>query len=339
MHHETFKAMMRRLFLLFISFCTLVFSHSLKAQSELTTKTVYQIAWSPNGTQIVSVDYTNTVTIWDAKTQKSLLTISGISNNLSAIRWSPDGSYLAANSYDAKKVFIWDTTTGSLLQSIQEDIGSFGLEWTADDGQILTGMDGIDGPAEIRRWDAHTGKLIERYAAGGGGIFSSPDGKVLATVPSYWLELRDSTTLEYIAKLRRDTDYEQVYQVSSVAWSSDGDLIASGYLNGMVRLWDVKTSSVINEFKANQAIMEPSGILSTTVMALAFTEKDLLLSSVSRDGSIRQWDVDTGKFTLERQLSTAVTAADWSPDGKRLAVGSSDGTITIWENNPTHTSK
>ncbi len=307
------------------------FSNLRATQQNLTTKTIYQIAWSPSGDKIASVDYTNVITIWDTKTQSNLLAINGISNNLSAIRWSPDGLRLAANSYDAKKTFIWDATTGKLLQSITEDTGSLGLAWIADGNQILTGTDGIDDTAEVRRWDIQTGKLVERYTVGGAGIFNSPDGSVLAIAPSYWLELHDAITLDRIAKLYIDNDYEQGYQVSSVVWSSDGNLVAAGYLNGKVRIWDIKTSKIANEYQANDVVFENRGIPQSAVIALAFTMKNTLVSSVSRDGSIRQWDVNTGKLMIEQQLTTSVTAANWSADGKQLAFGDSDGTLTIWE--------
>src|SRR5690242_8505027 len=102
--------------------CLAFVSQSLAtAQEDLTKNTVYQLVWSPDGDRIASADYSNTITISDGKTQKSLLKITGLSHNLSALRWSPDGAYLAGNSYDAKMTFIWDATTGKLLQSIQED--------------------------------------------------------------------------------------------------------------------------------------------------------------------------------------------------------------------------
>jgi WD40 repeat protein len=112
----------------------------------------------------------------------------------------------------------------------------------------------------------------------------------------------------------------------SVTFSPDGQLLASGSRDKMVKLW------------------RPNGVLFQTlaghqdaVTSVSFSPDGQTLASASLDKTVKIWRKNpiTGKFD-SRPYKTLPGQGDWiysvnfSPDGKLLATGSKDGTITLW---------
>ena len=65
---------------------------------------------------------------------------------------------------------------------------------------------------------------------------------------------------------------------------------------------------------------------------VAYSPDGNYLVGVSDEGTIRLWELETGK--LKRKLSGhkwLVSSLAFSPDGKTFATGSWDGTILLWE--------
>ncbi|KAM3089420.1 hypothetical protein ACMFMG_001019 [Clarireedia jacksonii] len=110
--------------------------------------------------------------------------------------------------------------------------------------------------------------------------------------------------------------------VSSVAFSPDNKIIASGSWDCTIRLWDTVTGEL-------QQILEG---YSDSVNSVAFSPDSRIVASGSWDNTIRLWDTATGELqqTLKGH-SDSVTSVVFSPNSRIVVSGSDDCTIRLWD--------
>ena len=114
-------------------------------------------------------------------------------------------------------------------------------------------------------------------------------------------------------------------EVNSVAFSPDGERLASAGGDGTIKVWNSRTGEVVQTLDANTDF----------VYSVAFHPDGKHLAAAGADREVRVWDLTTGKtvFTCPgyggAYYGTAYGVA-FSPDGRRLAAGS-DGAVKIWD--------
>ncbi|MDQ3701015.1 MAG: hypothetical protein M3442_08870, partial [Chloroflexota bacterium] len=110
-------------------------------------------------------------------------------------------------------------------------------------------------------------------------------------------------------------------EVYGVAFSPDGQLLASASLDGTVRLWDTGTGQPRRTVSAHRR----------EVTSVAFSPDGGVLASASLDGTVRLWSVATGQPGLTLPGHTGgVYGVAFSPDGARLASAGVDRTVRLW---------
>ncbi|MCL1468092.1 protein kinase domain-containing protein [Argonema galeatum] len=113
-------------------------------------------------------------------------------------------------------------------------------------------------------------------------------------------------------------------RVNAIAFSPDGEILASGGGDSTIKLWELKTGNQIKTL---------SGHLSG-VNAIAFSPDGKTLASASTDNTIKLWDANTG-MPLHTLIGHSgwVSSVAFSPDGQTIASGSYDNTIKLWDAN------
>jgi len=113
-----------------------------------------------------------------------------------------------------------------------------------------------------------------------------------------------------------------LYAVTSVAFSPDGELLGSGGYDNTIKLWDVASWTLRQTLTGH----------ADRVFSIAFSPDGNLLASGSRDKTIKLWDVTSGtvRQTLRGHLHWVLSVA-FSPDGKLLASGGSEKAIYLWD--------
>ncbi|KNB06131.1 hypothetical protein FOXG_06947 [Fusarium oxysporum f. sp. lycopersici 4287] len=110
--------------------------------------------------------------------------------------------------------------------------------------------------------------------------------------------------------------------VNSVAFSADGQRLASGSIDKTVKIWDAATGAYIQTLEGHAA----------SVNSVVFSADGQRLASGSDDKTIKVWDAATGAClqTLEGHRNSVRSMA-FSADVQRLASGSDDKTIKVWD--------
>src|SRR5690242_6570913 len=108
--------------------------------------------------------------------------------------------------------------------------------------------------------------------------------------------------------------------VTSVAFSPDGALLASGAADSVVRLWDPARGLPVRELTGHGA----------AVQSVAFAPDSKLLASGSTDRTIRLWDPATGTPIRTIPTNLSVDGVAFSPDGTLIA-GIISETVGLWD--------
>ncbi|EXA30335.1 hypothetical protein FOVG_18262 [Fusarium oxysporum f. sp. pisi HDV247] len=112
------------------------------------------------------------------------------------------------------------------------------------------------------------------------------------------------------------------FSVSSVVFSNDGRLIASGSYDNTVKIWNVATGEEERTLKGHTG----------WVTSVVFSNDGKLIASGSYDETVKIWNVATGEEECVLKGHTHfVSSVVFSNDGKLIASGSYDNTIKVWK--------
>lgn len=112
--------------------------------------------------------------------------------------------------------------------------------------------------------------------------------------------------------------------LNTVSFSSDEKTVATGGLDGTIRLWDVRTRTQTGE------LVTDSGV---TIFQVKFSPDGRTLAAVGLNGYVQLWDVESRQPIGEALVghSGSVFSASFSTDGHTLVTGGGDGEVRLWD--------
>jgi len=218
--------------------------------------------------------------------EKPELTLQvGHAADATSIAFSPDGKLLASGSEDATAK-LWDTNTG----------------------------------AEVRTLGGHTGTVNE--------VAFSPDGALLATASDdTTVRLWDVSTGREVRVMRRMLPARFMpiagilWGAACVAFSPDGRLLAAGYHDKWIVLWDVSTGKGVGKWEERDE----------DIRHVAFSPNGKLLASACGFDAVTVREVQSQAEVLSFGCGTYVSAVAFTPDGEGLVLGSTFDQAKIYD--------
>jgi WD40 repeat protein len=292
------------------------------------------LAFTADGRKLLSIGHDNTARCWDVGDQEeSRVLHQQRPGQIDGLSYSPDGRYLVeASMHDGIRVH--DLTSTSPPRSLTTRASRRAV--FSPDGRTIAG-----GPDQrVTLWDARTGDLLgtltEPHPAEIGAMVFSPDGRWLAVgiggLFTYSVDAPQKVMVFDVAQRKEHRTLATPTQVTAVAFSTDGQLLAAAGHNGSVWLWDTTSWDEIGHWQGPAGTHYGSALFLRDGPPGAAGRRADLLATGSTSGRIDLWDV--GTRALARQMtghSSFVCFMALSPDGRTLATASCDASIKLWD--------
>ena len=294
---------------------------------------VNDISFSPDRRYLATACHDMAVRIWTVEDGQAVHTLSGHTDPVVCVNYSPDGDSLISGTAPKPSLKVWNAETGEEQSEFTDLIAS------------SAGLEGEDN-------------------SGVRDVVFSPDGATLAIANADLVRLLDAATHK---ELR--TFAGHVGGIHAVAFSSDGRLLASGSSDGTVKVWDVETSAnrrtlpwhhrpirslafaannrwVVSSSDAEIKVwdLSPDWVVTTlpvhtdVTYALAFSQDGKRLATgggrYSGLGEVRVLDVSSNEVVFSKDLDSSfrfgVLAVALNADGSKVAASGYIDT-RVWE--------
>ena len=199
------------------------------------------------------------------------------------------------------------------------------LQWSRDSRAVFS----ASADMTIASWDLETGLRIRRHI-GHEEVINCLDisrrGQELLVSAS-----DDGTIGVWDPRQKQAIDYiETEYPVTAVALAEAGNEIYSGGIDNAIHVWDIRKKAVAYSMAGH----------TDTITSLQISPDTQSLLSNSFDNTVRTWDIrpfaptdrhmrtyDGAPAGLEKNM----IRASWDPKGERIATGSGDRSVVVWD--------
>ncbi|KDN33909.1 hypothetical protein RSAG8_13001, partial [Rhizoctonia solani AG-8 WAC10335] len=297
---------------------------------------IKMLAYSSDGTRIIS--YSNadsTLCLFDAQSATVALgAFSGHTASILSIDISPDGKHLVSGSID-ETLCVWDVVNGKLILGplTGHTKAVHFVQYSPDGNRILS----CSWDRTLLQWDTQTGDSIQvkspivhtttpllniRNQIFASATYS-PDCSFIASISSRGMDcIWDSITGEMVVG-----PIQGKTQGQSVMFSANGTTLFTGWKDGAVQAWGVKSSQLISS-------TQPAGYLEVSAFAFSSDRLYNVVALSSHSGpTMYQRNTQTGEQTPGSFTGHTryITSVQFSSDGTCIVSGAQDQTVHIWD--------
>ncbi|MCT7959873.1 WD40 repeat domain-containing protein [Laspinema sp. D1] len=298
---------------------------------------VKSVAVSPDGGMIASGSVDQTIKLWDLQRGELKKTLKGHTGTVTSVQFSPDGILASASFFPDGTIKLWEVDGEQNKVELKTTLR--GNDWVAlaiwsiafnHNGKYIASGHNVD--STIKVWDIEREKIIATLRghvwAVCAVIFHPQDGSLISSSLDGTIKIWNPEQEQLIHTLVGPSGwlspaqswFSRDVEVYSLAMSSDGEILASGGTEDVIKIWRWCDRQLQQTLKGH----------SDTIQAIAIAPDGKTLASGGRDHTIRIWDLSTGKTLQTLGHSDTVNSLAFSPDGQTLISGSQDKTIKIW---------
>jgi WD40 repeat protein len=282
---------------------------------------VSSIHLSRDGQFVAVNDVRGTVRIWDLDRTVRRGVLRGHTSFVYDVAITADGRWVASCSWD-ETVGFWDQGDGG-GSAIRRRLG--GIIGSVTASPVGTRFATVERAGVLRLWEAPRTEPVWSVKfeaipddAVDGRVAFHPNESLLALSGGrdWAARFYDTATGEPLGGLHGDGRL-----TTDVAFSPEGETIATADTGGTLRLWDFTSRSPRAVIKAHDGF----------IFRLAFHPGGKMLASSSIDSSVRIWEIASGRLLATLKHVGHVYGIAFNPDGTRLATACKDNTIRLWD--------
>jgi WD40 repeat protein len=296
-------------------------NHQPSTTSHQSPNPVTALAFFPDG-KTLAVGVYREVQFWDLETKKKKSVWRGHKDAVRSLVFTKDGKMLAAGGglpAISGEVRLWDTTTGRETKVLGEHTDNVNAVAFSLDGKMLASA---SADKTIRIWNIETGKTLQtlkEHTDVVWGVGFSADSKTVV-----------SCSADRSVKAWDTANGKRLYSIGAHEEAVFGlEFTPNG--NQFVTISGDRTAKVWNFGRDNSGQARTLGGHGQVVQAEAIAPNGEWVATASGDKSVKVWRIGDGGNT-----ATLTDAKEWlysvrfSPDNKRLAAGTWDGNVLLW---------
>ncbi|MBI3240902.1 MAG: hypothetical protein HYZ49_01220 [Chloroflexi bacterium] len=326
------------------------------------TGEVWSARFSTDGQRIITASDDKTAIVWNAVTGEALYVLSGHNDAVLSARFSPDDKYVVTASKDGT-ARVWDAETSQEMKTLNGHEGAVRDAQFSPDGKLIVTA-GEDGT--VRIWDAASGREGRKWMAYPPIVFPvtatfNSDGTQIATIGGDGLaRIWDATASLELFEFGGDNDCWPI----NLTYNLSGDILvtAGGYYYNAC-IWDAASGTLLSHRFTGHSLYISATALSPddNYIATASWDKTARISNVATgeeiavlrghtsgiytvafaptapnllltagDNTARLWETTPGVEWRAFSGSEQPLVATFSPDGRHIATGGSDGLVRVW---------
>ena len=329
---------------------------------------VRTLAFSPDGSQLLSGGQDNVLRLWDLATNEQRAVLRGHASHVRDCVFSPDGKLLLSAGRD-QQIKLWQPSAygeslvlGSGENAKQID-AVLAARYSRDGKYIVTAN--RDRTATL--WDAQRQTQLQFFAEGhdflaSSSVFFAQGARLATSGGDSTVRIWDVATGTEILQLNGTG------RTATLAVSPDGQWIATGSAGNDAIVWSAQTGEQVAVLAGHEAAVTALGFTpdgqtlatgddlgrcrlwnhqadsddwtgshwlrghSRSITALVFVQQGNRLVTASGDNTCGQWDVASGQELTELVLTHPDWIADMavSADGTRVLTSCDDGRLRLW---------
>jgi len=295
------------------------------------------LSWHPTNDQLAVVSADSRLRVWDVSTGEMIFTDP--QRWVEQAYWSPDGRMLAADElegaslahYPGDAYMVNAPGTAYLYMEFQNGAARVmdiphpmrcnAVAWAPGGNQLAT----VANDMALRLWSIAKAQT-QPQSFSPRHILGSHAAEQVAWHPHQVSLIATSNRHGEVELWQENALFKKLsghrQRIHRLAWSPNGDRLASASEDGTVRVWNHATGETTHVLKGHH----------NTVFDVAWRPGGQRLATAGADGTVKIWDSTTGNELLTVWgHQSAVMGVTWSPDGYQLATADLAGNVFIWD--------